>query len=153
MSKFSKNRPNTDFAKFQRQPSLSKIQQNIDKLILASKLSSAANNNISSFSSSSVLSSENIVAISDSSSTLNVENVYNCEMEIIESKNEIEGKKELDTIEKFIEPEPVMEPPQPKKIMHLADVVLKIRNQGFLERIKRLKELRDCSNNLLEETI
>lgn len=149
MSKFSRNRPiNTDFAKFQRQPSISKLQQNIDKLILASKLSTA---NIVPSSSSS--SPENLIV---TDSTLNVENVYNCEVEVISSKNDIEGKKELDTIEKFIEPEPVIEEEAkqpPKRIMHLADVVLKIRNQGFLERIKRLKELRDCSNNSLEEAI
>lgn len=148
MSKFSRNRPiNTDFAKFQRQPSISKLQQNIDKLILASKLS-AANS-----SSSCSLSSETVIACDP---TLNVESVYNCEVESIESTNAIEGKKELDTIEKFIEPEPVIEEETkapPKRIMHLADVVLKIRNQGFLERIKRLKELRDCSDNSLAEAI
>ena len=141
MSKFSKNRPNnTDFAKFQRQPSISKLQYNIDKLILASKLSNNNNNNVTSSQASSSLTND---------STLNVENVYNCEVEVIESKNDIEGKKELDTIEKFIEPEPVIEEESkpPKRIMHLADVVLKIRNQGFLERIKKLKELRDGSNN------
>lgn len=138
MSKFSKNRPiNTDFAKFQRQPSISKLQQNIDKLILASKLSSATTTNTTTTSSQIITPTE---------SALNVENVYNCEVEVADSKNDIEGKKELDTIEKFIDPEPItteeIKSPQ-KRITHFADVVIKIRNQGFLERIKKLKELRD----------
>lgn len=132
MSKFSKNRPvNTELAKFRRQPSISKVHNNIDQLILASKLST--------------VNSASIVT----DIALDVEQVYNCEVEITDQQNEIEGKKELDTIEKFIESEPIVIEQQPtKRHMHFADVVLKIRNQGFLERIKRLKELRDSEQTL-----
>ena len=131
MSKFSKTRPvNTELAKFRRQPSISKVHNNIDQLILASKLSSV--------NSASV----------GSDIALDVEQVYNCEVELTDQRNEIEGKKELDTIAQFIEPEPIAIEQQPKRTMHFADVVLKIRNQGFLERIKRLKELRDSEQTL-----
>jgi hypothetical protein len=127
MSKFSKQRSiNTEFAKFQRQPSASKIQHNIDKIILASKLATSA----------AIVSTTNI--------DLNVENVYNCEVDIKEQNNEIEGKKELDTIEKFVKEE-IQEEESTKRVFHFVDVVRKIRNQGFLERIKRLKEMRDSN--------
>jgi hypothetical protein len=127
MSKFSKQRSiNTEFAKFQRQPSASKIQHNIDKIILASKLATSA----------AIVSTTNI--------DLNVENVYNCEVDIKEQNNEIEGKKELDTIEKFVKEE-IQEEESTKRVFHFVDVVRKIRNQGFLERIKRLKEMRDST--------
>jgi hypothetical protein len=130
MSKFSKQRSiNTDFAKFQRQPSASKIQHNIDKIILASKLATSAVS----------VSTANLPDID-----LNVENVYNCEVDIKEQQNEIEGMKELDTIEKFVKEE-IQEEETTKRVFHFADVVRKIRNQGFLERIKRLKEMRDTT--------
>lgn len=134
MSKFSKQRSmNTnDFAKLKRQSSGSnKLQNNIDKLILASKLAA------------SKMADHSLAK----DMALDVDNVYNCEIELTEQKNEIEGKKELDTIEKFVEPNPPPVEEPPKRIFHLADVVLKIRNQGFLERIKRLKELRDKEDN------
>ncbi len=137
MSKFSKQRSmNTnDFAKLKRQPSGSKLQNNIDRLILASKLAALS----ASTSSEEPLLAKDVV--------LDVENVYNCEVEMTEQKNEIEGKKELDTIEKFVEPNPPpVEQEPPKRTFHFADVVLKIRNQGFLERIKRLKEMRDIES-------
>lgn len=130
MSKFSKQRSiNTEFSKFQRQPSSSKLQHNIDKIILASKLLSTTN--------------------PQPDSALNVENVYNCEVDVKEQQNEIERRKELDTIEKFVEPNPQAlseenELQPTKRVFHFVDVVLKIRNQGFLERIKRLKEMRDA---------
>lgn len=133
MSKFSKQRSmNTEFAKFQRQPSASKIQHNIDKLILASKLATSV----------TTVSSTNLPNEID----LDVENVYNCEVDIKDQRNEIEGMKELDTIEKFVKEDiQEEEEPQPnKRVFHFADVVRKIRNQGFLERIKRLKEMRDA---------
>lgn len=137
MSKFSKQRSfNTELSKFQRQPSISKLQNNIDKLILASKLATSDTNNF--------------ISAVPVDQALNVENVYNCEIEVKDQANEIEGKKELDTIEKFVEPHPIAEDDDavvetPKRVFHFADVVLKIRNQGFLDRIKRLKELRDTS--------
>lgn len=52
--------------------------------------------------------------------------------------NELAGKKEFDTISRFVEEKEV--PPEPPRILHFCDVVSKIKKDAFLARIRALKE-------------
>lgn len=52
--------------------------------------------------------------------------------------NELAGKKEFDTISRFVEEKEV--PPEPPRTLHFCDVVSKIKKDAFLARIRALKE-------------
>jgi len=68
-----------------------------------------------------------------------IEELYEAPMEeVILTCNDVAGNKEFDTIPQWIEEKPVSEEPQRVRTS-FADVVLKIRNEAFLKRLREIK--------------
>lgn len=116
MSKFARSSSQRgDFSKFGRQPS---AKLRVERIIAQSQFGSAP---------------------TSEETCLPNEHLFNCETPVPSQTNELVGRHELDTIERFVVEQPVPEEPQRQRLS-LCDVVSSLRKQAFLDRIRALKQ-------------